>query len=139
MAPSSRQTPTIPLQVIMTAAKTVSRANEAYSGLPELIKVTIRPTSMTVTATASSKEPNGSPTRWATTSAWWTALTTAAANTRATSTTTTVPRLRPQVRTNATAATGGAMVVQLIRRLVFCSATWIHHANSLSEARFTSR
>ena len=52
MAPSSKQMPTIPLQVIMTAAKTVSRANEAYSGLPELIKVTIRPTSITVTATA---------------------------------------------------------------------------------------
>jgi hypothetical protein len=57
MAPSSRQSPTIPLQVIMTAAKTVSRARVATSGFPELISVTMSPTSITVTATANTSDP----------------------------------------------------------------------------------
>ena len=41
--------------------------------------MTISATSITVTATASTSEPNGSPTRCATTSAWWTAASTATA------------------------------------------------------------
>src|SRR4029453_5631831 len=65
-APMRRAIPTIPLQVIITAANTVSRANDAVPGPPEIISVTIRPTSMTVTATARTSDPNGSPTRWAT-------------------------------------------------------------------------
>jgi hypothetical protein len=68
-APMRRAMPTMPLHVIITAANTVSRANDAVSEPPEIISVTIRPTSMIVTATASTKDPNGSPTRWATTSA----------------------------------------------------------------------
>jgi hypothetical protein len=68
-APMRRAIPTIPLQVIITAANTVSRANEAVPGPPEIISVTMRPTSMIVTATANTSDPNGSPTRWATTSA----------------------------------------------------------------------
>jgi hypothetical protein len=68
-APTRIVMPTMPLHVIITAAKTVSRASVAVSEPPETISVTISPTSMTVTATASAKEPNGSPTRWATTSA----------------------------------------------------------------------
>ena len=67
--PMSRAIPTMPLQVIITAANTVSRANDALSGPHEIISVTIRPTSMIVTATASTSDPKGSPTRWATTSA----------------------------------------------------------------------
>ena len=47
----------MPLQVIITAAKTVSRASEALPSPPEAIKVTISPTSITVTATASTNEP----------------------------------------------------------------------------------
>ncbi len=60
------------MQVIITAANTVSRASVAVFGPPETISVTISATSITVTATASTSEPNGSPTRWAITSAWWT-------------------------------------------------------------------
>jgi hypothetical protein len=59
----------MPLQVIITAAKTVSRASELVSGPPDTINVTINATSMTVTATARTSDPNGSPTRWATISA----------------------------------------------------------------------
>ena len=66
-APRSSDRPTMPLQVIITAARTVSRANEV-SGPPESIKVMISATSMTVTATARTSDPQGSPTRWATTS-----------------------------------------------------------------------
>lgn len=53
----------MPLAVIMTAAKTVSRASEAVSGPPETMRVTINATSITVTATARTSDPNGSPTR----------------------------------------------------------------------------
>ena len=59
----------MPLQVIITAPKTVSRASVPVFGPPETIRVTISATSITVTATASTSEPNGSPTRWAITSA----------------------------------------------------------------------
>ncbi len=58
------------LHVIIAAANTVSRASVSVSGPPEAMSVTMRPTSMTVTATARTSEPPGSPTRWATTSAW---------------------------------------------------------------------
>jgi hypothetical protein len=60
----------MPLQTIITAAKTVSRARPALSSPPASIIDTIRATSITVTATARTSVPNGSPTRWATTSAW---------------------------------------------------------------------
>lgn len=53
----------------MTAENTVSRARVAALSPPEVIRVTISATSMTVTATASTSEPSGSPTRCATTSA----------------------------------------------------------------------
>ena len=69
-APTSSDRPMIPLSVIITAAKTVSRASVATSsGSPETISVTISATSMIVTATARTSEPYGSPTRCATTSA----------------------------------------------------------------------
>jgi len=68
----------MPLQTIMTAANTVSRARPAFSGPEVSITETISATSITVTATASTKVPNGSPTRCATTSAWCTAVNTAA-------------------------------------------------------------
>ena len=57
------------MQVIITAANTVSRAREAALSPPDSIRVTIRATSITVTATARTSDPYGSPTRWATTSA----------------------------------------------------------------------
>ena len=60
----------MPFTVIITAANTVSRARVAASSPPESMSVTIRATSITVTATARTSEPNGSPTRCATTSAW---------------------------------------------------------------------
>jgi hypothetical protein len=68
-APTNSDRPTTPLQVIITAANTVSRASVAVFEPSDTISVTINATSITVTATASSSEPNGSPTRWATTSA----------------------------------------------------------------------
>ena len=60
--------PTMPLRVIMTAANAVSRARVSVL-LPLDMSVMMSATSMTVTATASTSEPYGSPTRWATTSA----------------------------------------------------------------------
>jgi hypothetical protein len=68
-APTSSDMPTMPLQVIMTAANTVSRASVSVSEPPDAINVTISATSITVTATARTSEPYGSPTRCATTSA----------------------------------------------------------------------
>jgi hypothetical protein len=59
----------MPLQVIITAANTVSRASVAVSDPPDTTSVTINATSITVTATARTSDPNGSPTRCATTSA----------------------------------------------------------------------
>ena len=53
----------------MSAANTVSRASDAELLPPEIMSVTISATSITVTATASTSDPNGSPTRCATTSA----------------------------------------------------------------------
>ena len=69
-AASTIETPTTPLQVIITAAKTVSRASVSVLSPPATIRVMIRPTSITVTATARTSEPYGSPTRSAITSAW---------------------------------------------------------------------
>ncbi len=111
-APSSRATPTMPFVVIMTAAKTVSRASDDASGPPDTISVTIRATSMIVTATARTSDPNGSPTRSATTSAWCTAASTVAASTTATSATSTGARSRPQARTSSSTPSTGVMVVQ---------------------------
>src|SRR6476646_9018254 len=88
-APRNNDRPTMPLQVIITAAKTVSRASDWVSLPPLIMRVTISATSMIVTATARTSEPNGSPTRWATTSAWCTAASTAPDSTNATSTTAT--------------------------------------------------
>src|SRR4051794_18158526 len=56
-APISSATPTMPLQVIITAANTVSRASAAVPGPPEIISVTISPTSMIVTAIANTSDP----------------------------------------------------------------------------------
>jgi hypothetical protein len=99
--------------VIITAANTVSRASVAVSGPPDTERVTISATSMTVTATASTSDPNGSPTRWATTSAWCTAASTAPARTSATATVSTVPRSRPQVAASTSSATTGRTVVHV--------------------------
>jgi hypothetical protein len=59
----------MPLQMIITAAKTVSRGSALVASPPDSISETISATSITVTATASVSVPNGSPTRCATTSA----------------------------------------------------------------------
>jgi hypothetical protein len=48
-----RHRPAMPLQVIITAAKTVSRASVELLSPPSTIRVTMRATSMVVTATAS--------------------------------------------------------------------------------------
>lgn len=53
----------------MIAANTVSRARLEASPASDSIRLTIRDTSITVTATARTSVPNGSPTRCATTSA----------------------------------------------------------------------
>ena len=67
---ASRDNPTIALDVSITAANTVSRARVEVSESDDTMSVTMRATSITVTATASTSDPNGSPTRWAITSAW---------------------------------------------------------------------
>jgi len=81
----------MPFMVIITAANTVSLARVAASFPPDAISVTIRETSMTVTAAASTTDPNGSPTRWATTSAWCTAASTAPVRNAASSAASTGP------------------------------------------------
>jgi hypothetical protein len=58
------------LAAIMMAESTVSRASPAFSGPAAIMRETMSATSMTVTATASTSVPNGSPTLWAMTSAW---------------------------------------------------------------------
>ncbi len=102
----------MPLTVIMTAAKTVSRASVEVSGPPETMRVTMSATSMTVTATASTREPKGSPTRWATTSAWWTAASTEPASAAATMATGRAPRSRPHANTSSTSPESGTRAVQ---------------------------
>jgi hypothetical protein len=71
----------MPLHTIMTAAKTVSRASPAFSTGAATMTDTIKATSITVTATARTSVPNGSPVRCATTSAWYTAAKTVAIRT----------------------------------------------------------
>src|SRR3954447_5443931 len=100
----SSEIPTIPLAVMITAANTVSRASVEVSLPPATISVTISATSITVTEIASTSEPNGSPTRWATTSAWWTAASTAPPRNTAITATTGPCGLEP----HATASTGKA-------------------------------
>lgn len=112
-APTRMHRPTTPLQTIMKAANTVSRARVDASSPPDTISVTISPTSMTVTATARISVPSGSPTRWATTSAWWTAATTAATSPTATNASSaSTPGERPQVAASTSAATGGTTKLQ---------------------------
>ncbi|MGY3355171.1 hypothetical protein ACVWZK_001834 [Bradyrhizobium sp. GM0.4] len=53
----------MPLQTIMTAAKTVSRASPAFSAGAAIITETMSAVSITVTANARIRVPNGSPTR----------------------------------------------------------------------------
>ena len=66
----------MPLHTIITAAKTVSRASSALPAGAAIMTETISATSITVTATAKTSVPNGSPVRCATTSAWYTAANT---------------------------------------------------------------
>jgi len=68
----------MPLSTIMRVAKTVSRARTSLPALAASIMEMISATSITVTATASTIEPNGSPSRWAMISAWCTEANTAA-------------------------------------------------------------
>ena len=65
----NREMPTRPVHAIMKAANTVSRARLADSSGEDTISVRISETSITVTASARTSEPNGSPTRCAITSA----------------------------------------------------------------------
>ncbi len=53
----------------MTAAKTVSRASSGFPAPAAIMSETMSATSMTVTATASTSVPKGSPILWAITSA----------------------------------------------------------------------
>src|SRR5215470_2094572 len=78
MPPANRHNPTMPFNTIMTTANTVSRANPALSAANDSMMETMSATSITVTAKASTNVPNGSPIRWATTSAWCTAANTLA-------------------------------------------------------------
>ena len=61
--------PTTPLQMIMIAEKIVSRGSAALSAPPASIIDRISAVSITVTASASTSVPSGSPVRCATTSA----------------------------------------------------------------------
>src|SRR6478672_10966307 len=96
--------------MIITAANAVSRASVAASSPPPSMIVRISATSMTVTASASVSEPNGSPTFAAITSAWCTAVSTLRPVLIATTTITHVGTSRPQVAASvATPRTGNAI------------------------------
>ena len=110
--PTSRQMPTTPLQMIMMAAKMVSRGRVALSGPPASITEKISATSMMVTATASTRVPKGSPTRWATTSAWWTAAMTAPTMASAAATSNGVPGLPATAPARTAMARAGSRVCQ---------------------------
>src|ERR1700751_5612137 len=71
----------MPLHTIMTTGNTVASANPAFSPGAASVTATVNATSMIVTATANMIVPNGSPVRWATTSAWYTAANTVAIRT----------------------------------------------------------
>ena len=107
--------PTIPFSVIITAANAVSRASVAVSEPPDTISVTISATSITVTATASTSDPNGSPTRCATTSAWWTAASTAPASSTPTTARIGHAGLLPHVAASTSTASTGTTRVHLMR------------------------
>src|SRR4029434_2170313 len=81
---TTRQRPTTPLHVIIAAANTVSRASVSVSEPPAAVSATTSPTATHGTAPASTSDPSGSPTRWATTSAWCTDARTAPARNAAT-------------------------------------------------------
>ena len=55
--PLSRQIPTMPFRMIITEAKTVSRASPLAASSPAIINETMRATSMLVTDSASTKVP----------------------------------------------------------------------------------
>ena len=107
----------MPLTLIITAANTVSRASPEVSFSPLTIRVTISATSMTVTATARISEPNGSPTRWATTSAWCTAASTAPTRNTPISRAITVPGYRPHETASTTIASTGVRVVHDVQEV----------------------
>ena len=67
--PATTHRPTAPLQMIMIAEKIVSRGTAAAFEPPVSIIETMSEASITVTATARTSVPKGSPTRCATTSA----------------------------------------------------------------------
>ena len=102
----------MPLQMIMTAANTVSRANPAFSGPDDNMTDTISATSITVTAMASTRVPNGSPTLCATTSAWCTAAKTAPASASAISAINQPGGVMSVPATSTTHASSGAAMVQ---------------------------
>src|SRR6185437_10183153 len=109
--PHSKHSPTIPLQTIITAANTVSRARAAFPVGTAIITDTISATSITVTATASTSVPNGSPVRCATTSAWCTAVNTAAHSAAPTSASNSaLPGIAYAAPSTTHAITGAAMV-----------------------------
>ena len=113
-AAMNSDSPTIPLQVIITAANTVSRASvEVSDASPETISVTISATSITVTATARTSDPKGSPTRCATTSAWCTAASTPAASSAPTTASRMPSGFDPHVAARSTTPSTGAAVVHL--------------------------
>src|SRR5262245_13796949 len=91
----------------MTAAKTVPRANPAFSVGAASVTETISATSMIVTATARTSVPNGSPVLCATTSAWYTAANTVAIRTTPATAATTPPEPTNSVAARTTHANAG--------------------------------
>jgi hypothetical protein len=72
----------------------------------------MREASITVTATASTSVPKGSPTRWATTSAWWTEAITPATRAMAQSTPRSTPAPSARATTRRTSAIAGTIQLQ---------------------------
>ena len=103
----------------MIAANTVSRASVVPCAPSASISETIKDTSITVTETASTSVPNGSPTRWATTSAWWTAASTLPMRIKAATATPKLP-IAPSDASTATMPSGGSATDQR-----GCKGEWV--------------
>ena len=110
--PVTRLSPTTPVQMIITAAYTVSRARAAAAVPPESIIATINDASITVTASARINVPKGSPTRSAITSAWCTATSTAAMSATPAHDSSSQPGEPPQVTASITQAASGTATDQ---------------------------
>jgi hypothetical protein len=97
----------------------VSRGSRAWSAPPTITIDRMSEASITVTATARTRVPNGSPTRCAITSAWCTDAITAPTSAATQSSVSTTPTPTTRATTSSTIETTGVAQVQVgMRRIL---------------------